>query len=204
MKITIADSISAGTCEVRVNGTTWITVATSQDLKATANTTANQVMFTITGSGSNLRFTDIYIDNGTTFLGDCTVSTLTVSGAGTTNTLTTGTSADVDDTTNDTDSTYAESAVNGHLATFAMSNLSGTPTTIHGVAPWNLIRKTDGGLKTARSVIRSGGANYGQTDFNATDTYLFNAPITIVDPATAAAWDATGVNAIEVGFEVRS
>lgn len=207
MKVTVADSIGAGTCEVRVNGATWITVATGQDLQATANATANQIVLgraLIGSSNATHLYSDIYIDNGTTFLGDCTVSTLTVSGAGTTNTLTTGTFADVDDATPDSDSTYAESAVNGQLATFAISNLVGTPVTIHAVSPWSLIRKTDGGTKTARTVIRSGGTDYGQTDFNATDSYLYNAPITTVDPATGVAWVAAGVNAIEVGFEVRS
>ena len=202
-KITIADSIGAGTCEVRVNGVTWITVATGQDLKNTANATATQVVFSTTSS-SVYRLTDVYIDNGTTFLGDCTVSTLTVSGAGTTNTLTTGTFADVDDALVDSDSTYAESAVNGQLATFAMSNLPGTPTTIHAVSPRNCVRKTDGGTKQFGAVVRSGGTDYVQATANALDSFIYDAPILTVDPATGVAWVAAGVNAVEVGVKVLS
>ena len=205
MKVTIADSIGAGTCEVRVNGSTWITVATGQDLKSTANATCNMVSFgKLIALSATFRYTDIYIDNGTTFLGDCTVSTLTVSGAGTTNTLTTGTSADVDDATPDSDSTYAESAVNGQLATFAMSNLPSVPTTIHAVSPQNCVRKTDGGAKQFGAVVRSGGTDYVQATANALDSFIYDAPILTVDPATGVAWVAAGVNAVEVGVKVLS
>ena len=205
IKVTIADSIGAGTCEVKVNNITWVTVDAGQDLKAGTNAFANHIRFGRCVNGaSDIRLTDIYIDNGTTFLGDCTVSTLTVSGAGTTNTLTTGTFADVDDALVDSDSTYAESAVNGQLATFAMSNLPGTPTTIHAVSPRNCVRKTDGGTKQFGAVVRSGGTDYVQATANALDSFIYDAPILTVDPATGVAWVAAGVNAVEVGVKVLS
>jgi len=83
-KVTIADSIAANSCKVRVNGVDWITVAAGQDTKNTANATANVVNFGTMNSFSGVPatdFADFYLcdQSGTTnndFLGDIRVDTL--------------------------------------------------------------------------------------------------------------------------------
>jgi len=207
MKVTIANSIGAGTCVVKVNGTTWITVATSQDLQATANATFNTIRLgKLTGnSATSFRFTDFYLTDDTTFLGDSTIDTLFVTGDGTTqNFSTTGSPhwQQVDDVTSDDDSTYVSSSVVNDIELFALGNLAVTPDTIHAFSPWNLVRKTDGGAKQSAGAVRSGTTNYVQATYDVTDTYKYDMPILATDPDTAAAWTTSGVNAVEIGLKV--
>ena len=62
-KVTIADSIAAGSCKVRVNGADIITVATGQDLKNTATAAANQFRLgpTTTLGTTTIDTDDLYI-----------------------------------------------------------------------------------------------------------------------------------------------
>jgi len=204
----IADSIGAGSVIVKVNGVTWITVATGQDLKTTANATCNQIAFgKFIGNGSAIqfRFADVFMTNGTTFLGDSTVSTLAVTGDGTTqNFASTETPHwnSVDEASSDDDTTYVSDSVANEIELFTMANLAVSPLTIHAVSPWNLLRKTDAGAKTAAAVVRSGTTNYVQANYAVTDTYKYDRPILETDPDTAVAWTESGVNAIEAGVKV--
>jgi len=81
-KVTIADSIGANSCKVRVNGVDWITVATGQDTKNTANASANQLTLgPINAISGTWLIDDFYLcdSSGTTnndFLGDIRVDTL--------------------------------------------------------------------------------------------------------------------------------
>lgn len=208
LKFEIANSVGAATTTLTVDGVVWATVATGQDTQALAGSTVNGFSLlyqdNVTGAAE---FTDVYFKDDATLLGDSTISVLTPSGNGTTQQFTSsggGHYTDVDDMPHTADTDYVESSTNGHVELFSMGNLTVTPVTIHALAPCNLVRKTDGGAKTARSVIRSGGTNYGQADFAATDSYKYDCPIAVVDPATAAAWTASNINAVELGVEVRS
>ena len=84
-KVTIANSIAANSCKVRVDGVDVITVATGQDLQDTANTTATQVRLgNVSSSGSmgaSTYIDDFYVCDQTgsvnnDFLGDVRVDTL--------------------------------------------------------------------------------------------------------------------------------
>lgn len=212
MKVTIADSIAANSCKVRVNGVDWITVTTGQDLKNTANATANQILIgTITNtSGLLYDYDDLYVcdGNGSTnnnFLGDCRIETLYPSGAGTTTAWTASTGSNytcVDETTSNGDTDYVETSTATNKDTYAMGDLSSTPTAIYGIQTVLAARKTDAGSRSVAAVIRSGGTDYDGTTVSLADTYTCLTEVRETNPATSAAWTASGVNAIEAGVKL--
>jgi hypothetical protein len=214
-KVTIADSISASTCKVRINGVDAITVATGQDLKNTANSSANQLYlghYTVTSAGNIWYYDDLYVCNtsgsvNNDFLGDVRVETLYPSGAGNTTQFTPSAGSNyqcVDDADPDDDTTYVESGTVGHVDTYAFDDLSASPTSVFGIQTVIMARKTDGGSRTATPVVRSGGTDYDGTTFGLADTYTCDHQVWENDPDTAAAWTESGINAAEFGFEVVS
>lgn len=87
-KVTVADSIAAGSCVVRVNGAVVITVAAGQDLKSTANATANGFQIGTHSTSVSVDIDDLYVCDlsGATnndFLGDCRVDSVFPNGDGT-------------------------------------------------------------------------------------------------------------------------
>ena len=143
-KVLISDTV--GTAEVRVDGLSKLAL-TSQDTKATANATANQVSVgdsaaLVTGAAD---FDDFYACDGAgsvnnDFLGDVRVDACWPVGNGATSGMTgsDGNSTDnyllVDDTsTLDDDTTYVEHATVGNLDTYGMTQITHTPTSILGV-----------------------------------------------------------------------
>jgi hypothetical protein len=143
------------------------------------------------------------------FLGDVRVETVLPSGNGTTSDLI---GSDMDSTDNyllvdeATPSTadFVQSAAEGDLDTYTMSDLASSAVTVHGVQTCIYATKSDAGNKFIRPVIRSGTTNYpGTSKALAAVTYLASLEVWEQDPDTAAAWTASGVNAMEVGQEVR-
>ena len=212
--VTIADSIGAGTCVVKVNGATWLTVATGQDTRNAANASANQVrlgcLAGTTTNGLTLDFSDLIIQNasGATFLGDRRVDFLPANANGNSSQFTgsDGNSVDnyllVDDPTEDDDSTYVESSTVGHKDLYSLANLSSTPTVIDCIQTVLYHRMTDAGPRAICPVLRSGGADYDKATIGQASSYAYGTEIVLTDPATAAAWDAAGVNALEMGMKI--
>lgn len=209
-KVTIADSISASSCKVRVNGVDWITVATGQDMKATANATANQVRLNCASTtGNTTDFDEVYICDGTgsvnnDFLGDVKTVTGRPTGAGATTAWTPSAGANwecVDDAAPDDDATYTESTTVGQVDTFAVPALTATPTAIHGVQVSFNVKKTDAGTASVAAVLRSGGTDYFGTTVALGTTYAYVTHIWETDPATGLAWTRAGVDASEPGYK---
>jgi hypothetical protein len=211
-KCTIADSIGANTCKVRLNGSDIITVATSQDTKSTANATANQVFIgtnNAAGSSGNWDYDDLYICDGTgsvnnDFLGDVKGVTSLPAGAGNSTQFTPSAGSNyqnVDDAAPDDDTTYNESSTVGHVDSFATAPLTATPTTIHGVAVSINVKKTDAGTANVACSIRSGGTTYFGTTTALTTTYTYVTHVWETDPATGVAWTRSGVDSSEAGYK---
>lgn len=204
-KVTVADSIGANTCQVYVNGIQWLNVTTGQDTKNTANATADGFYFgdeNGSADGVTQDFTDIYIDNGTTFLGPQRVETLYPTGGGNSSQFTPSAGSNyqcVDETPPTDDTDYVESTTAGHIDTYAMGDLSSTPASIAAVQISSTDRKTDAGAKTINHAIRRSSTNYFGADIAQGDSYLINYTIWSTDPSTSAAWTASGINAAEVG-----
>lgn len=208
-KVTIADSISANSCKVRVNGVDWITVATSQDTKATANTTANQVTLGTT-SGFTAVYDDFYLcdQSGSTnndFLGDCRVDTLLPNGDGnyTSFTPSTGTSHYqlVDESTPNT-SDYNESSTATNKDSYQMVDLSAITGTIYGVQVLGAVLKDDAGVRSIKVGVRSSSTDSVSAAQALSTSQFYYANIHETNPATSSAWTESGVNAAEALYEV--
>lgn len=211
MKVTIANSIGASTCIVKVNGTTFITVATGQDLQVSANATANSVEFISVATYTY--FDDVYICDGTggvndDILGECRVECRMPDGNGTTNNWT-GSDADstdnylhVDEVSPDDDTSYVEDSTPANQDLYAVEDLSITPTSIFGVQTNIMAEKDDAGARSVMGLVRSGGTTYdGDTNALSQSSYSdFTKPYD-VNPDTSAAWTESNFNSAEFGVE---
>lgn len=207
-KVTIANS--GGYAEARINGVNWVDF--TGDTQTTANATADGVRFANTSNAGNVDVDDIYVldSNGAAnndFLGDCRVEGLLPSGAGNYAQFTPSAGSNyenVDEDAQDGDSTYNESDTNGHMDTFAMGNLTSTSGSIYGLQWLAHARKTDGGARVMRRLIRQGGSDYEGSDVSLADTYAYYREMLEQDPDTSAAWTISGVNAVEAGYKRES
>lgn len=208
-KVTIADSIAANSCQVRVNGAQWINVTAGQDTKNTANATANQVRLASPAS-ANTDFDDLYVCDSAgslnnDFVGDCRVEALFPTGAGTTTQWTPSAGANwqcVDENPPTDDTDYVESSTAGQKDTYAMGDLASVPTAIFGVQTCLLARKTDAGSRSVAAVIRSGGADYDGATVALADTYAYLLEVREQDPDGPASWTAAKVSAMEAGLKL--
>lgn len=213
-KVTIADSISAGSCKVRLNGVDIITVATSQDTKNTANSSANQVELGPGGVGVgslDMRFDDFYLcdQSGSTnndFLGDCRIDTIYPTSDGTYSQFTPSTGSThytlVDETTPNT-SDYNDGATVGDRDSYGMGNLSAlTSQTVYGVQVNAAILKDDAGSKSAATFVRSSGTNGDGASSALGTSQVYLSQIFETDPNGSIAWTESSVNAMEAGVKV--
>lgn len=215
LKVTIADSIGASSCVVKVNNVAWLTVATGQDLKNTANASASQVRIGNTSVSANSHcvavIDDVYVCDsaGSTnndFLGDVRVDTLypTSDGNYSQFTCSTGTThyALVDETTpNTTD--YNDGSTVGHRDSYGMGNLAAlTSQTVYGVQVNAAILKDDAGAKSASTMVRSGSTNGDGASAALGTSQVYVSQVYEQDPAATAAWTETTVNAMEAGVIV--
>jgi hypothetical protein len=104
--------------------------------------------------------------------------------------------------TNDDDTTYVQSSVVGDHDTYTMGDLPTSALSIVAVCPVVIAKKTDAGTRGLTPVIRSGGADYDQTEAFLGVSYGSIREAVLVDPDTAAAWDEAGVNGMELGVKV--
>jgi hypothetical protein len=193
---------TTGSFELKING---VTVASGSNVntRQSSNAYANVFLVNFEGSASPYqKLMDVYAASD--FLGDVKVLYLPLTGAGTTGAWTASTGdpyACVDETTTPNATDYIESGTPGNISTFVTTDISGTGT-VHAVQAVMLAAKTDAGTRTAKCVLRSGGADReGSTvqGIGASPTYY--SEIWNTDPADAAAWTVTKVNALEVGVK---
>lgn len=215
-KVTIADSIAASSCVVRVNGVAWLTVATGQDTKNTANTTANQLRLGINSSLSTAAlgsadFDDLYVcdQSGSTnndFLGDVRVDTLfpNSDGAFSDFTPSTGSTHYVlvdEDEPNTTD--YNDGLTVGDRDSYGMGNLAALSSqTVYGVQVNAALNKDDAGAKSAATFVRSGSTNADGALSALGTSQAYVSQVFEEDPDASGAWTETTVNAMEAGVVV--
>jgi len=211
-KVTIADSIAASSCVVRVDGVDWITVATGQDTQQTTNAFANELAI-VNGPTQAADFDDLYVLDGTgsaphnNFLGDCRVDALLPNGDGSNSawTLSTGSthSTLVDETAPNDDTDYITTST---AAARDSHNFANTPTmtspTVYGIQHCISARKDDAGTRQIKSLLKSGATTVtGGTTYALASTYTYYQQIYAQDPNTAAAWTTTAIDALEAGVE---
>ena len=212
-KVTIANSIAANSCKVRIGGVDAITVATGQDLQDSGVSTATQVRLgNVSSSGSmggSTYIDDFYVCDQTgsvnnDFLGDVRVDTLLPNGEGThlDYTPSTGTThyTLVDETApNTTD--YNESGTAGHRDSYQMTNLTAASGGIKGVQVLAAALKDDVGARSIKVGVRSGGTTTVGTTQALATTQAYYTAVHETDPATTAAWTESGINAVESAVE---
>lgn len=205
--VTVADA--GGTCVVKINGTTVINY--TGDTR-NAGTTGMYDTFSLHFGGSNTAaiFDDLYICDGTgpapynTFLNEVRIYPLSPNAAGASTQFTP--SAGANYTTVDelpySSTDYVSSGTVGNRDTYALSDLPATVGTIYAVQNNVIAKKTDASNIAIKPAMVSGGTVYygAATNLGGSDATLSD--LRTADPATTAAWTATGVNSLEAGFEV--
>lgn len=212
IKVFIHDT--TGTFEIKVDGSSKLAL-TGQDTKQTANGTANQVLLGADAAItlSTYTYDDVYVCDGTgstnnDFLGDCRVDAYLPNGNGNSSQLTgsDGNSTDnyllVDESPPNDDTDYVEHATVGNKDTYAVTDMSHTPSSIFGIQVLANAKKDDAGARSLATVTRSGGTdNDGATQALST-SYVYYAQIRETDPNTSAAWTKTNLNSAEFGVKV--
>lgn len=204
---------STGTFEVRVNDVV-VTSGTGVNTSATGNAYATDYRLGFfsggNGAGANLYWDNVYVYNGNgTFPGDVKVEEAIVNGNGSQQDFTASPAVshvlNVDDASPDSDSTYNAGGTSGNIELYTFAAFTTLTGTIHAVQTTPTMRKDDAGARTAKSIIRISGTDYlGATDYSLGNSYLTLPEIWETNPATAAAWTQSGLNAAEIGIKVTS
>jgi hypothetical protein len=213
-KVTIADSIGANTCKVRVNGVDWVTVATSQDTKNTSNASATSLRVGQTLSPPStitLDTDDFYLcdQSGSTnndFLGDVRVDTLFPTSDGNYTAFTPSTGSThytlVNETAPNT-TNYNDGAAVNDRDSYGLADLTSlTSQTVYGVQINAAINKDDAGSKSAATFVRSSSTNGDGASAALGTSQLYVSQVFETDPNGSIAWTQTSVNAMEAGVKV--
>ena len=211
VKVTIDNS--AGVVEIRSDGNTVLNL-TSQDTQNTANAYLNRVRFRVFYYGSfngkliadDLYFLDTTGSKNNDFLGDVRVDVIRPDGAGTYTTFTPSAGSNyenVDEVSGpDDNTTYNDGDTLGNKDSYALSSLSATGGTIHGVKSQATVRKTDAGVRSAKILTRAGTTDDLGSDISLSDSFQTKCVVNEDNPDDAAAWEEADVNAMEVGVEI--
>lgn len=209
--IVIADS--GGRVKLNIDGSTVIDF-TGDTKNGGTNATVDAIgIGTLAdfGTGSNkMYYDDLYIAstagtvNNTFFNSARTVMAIKPGAAGSSTQLTPSTGSNNWDLVNDVppvDTTYNASSTTGQRDTYALDNVS-TGATVNGVQLVSRMQLGGSGSISAKPAVKSSSTvAYGSTrSLSAAATTYFDTWET--DPATSAAWTASGVNALEAGAEV--
>jgi hypothetical protein len=206
---------SAGTFDVRVNGTSAVS-GTGVNTAGAGTTTWNVLRLGSDGNANadatqNFDFDDLYVNDGSgsehnDFIDPIRVPVKRPTGAGTTTQMTPSAGSNwqnVDDTTMDSDTTYNAETTAGDLDlyTFGALGLTGTVKALQTA----LCFRSDGaGAETLAPMIRISSTNYQGTTVGCTTTYAFSNQIYPTSPATSAAWTVSELDGAEYGVKLVS
>lgn len=209
MRIVVGNT---GIFEVRLNGVAEITFSgdtyDSGDIgirQMTLNAISN-------ASSSATRFDDVLMWNSVakdsepvSWIGDIRIDTLRPSANGDTvnSTPLSGAAwAAVDDVGQDGDTTYTGAGTVGNKDLYQMTDLSETPTTIIGVAVSILSKTTGTTPRRLKAKVKRTTEADGAVRNVPLGSYGIQQEMFSRDPFTGVTWDAAGVNAMQVGWEV--
>lgn len=117
----------------------------------------------------------------------------------------TGLSA-VQDATEDADTSYIYSATVGQEDLYSFSSLVSqgiAPTSVVGVMPFAIVRRSDSGARTVSVRAKSGATDAAAASSGAIGlTYGILQGFLNTDPDTGSAWTTAGVDALQVGVKV--
>ncbi len=198
---------TTGTAIVRLNGVEVINY-TGDTKNGGSATTIDSIGLGMNGTPGS-KFDDFYLCDSSgaspynTFLGDVRVQTLVPNGAGSSTQFTPSSGANY--TTVDelpySSSDYVSSTTTGNRDTYALQDLSGSPT-IFGVQNNVIAKKTDSGTMALKPAIKSGASVYYGSAVPLASYDIVLSDTRSLDPNTSSAWTVSGVNSLESGFEV--
>jgi hypothetical protein len=212
IKVTVHNS--AGTVDVRINGTTSLSL-TSQNTRGGGSTNAwNNIRMGYMSfqSGAHpfyLYVEDMYVLDGSgslnnDFLGDVTISALYASGAGSNTGWTASAGSNyqcVDETSPNDDTDYVSTSTVDAKDTYAWNNVA-AGAEIKAVQLLSAIRKAAEGPGKVKHVIRSNSTDYDSAEMSiGGTTYSYLRTVHETDPATAVAWTESGFNSAEFGVK---
>jgi hypothetical protein len=202
LKAVLGDA-AAGSAWVQVNGVLILTI-TGVDTK-NAGTKVVFDAFRIEGS-SYISIDDVYANNGAgtinnDFNGDTEVIALFPTGAGANTGFTpsAGSNYQTVDEVPASTADYNTALADGLKDSYAYGNLSATSGVIRAATIQMLAAKVGTDPKYIRGLVRSGGADYEGTSQLLSTSYTVYGDTRELDPATAAAWAYTAINAAEFG-----
>lgn len=209
-KVTVNNS--TGLAELRQNQA--VTATFTGNTRQSANNFANRIVFgaTAASNAATVVIDDIYINDGTgstnnSYIGDVLVKALLPNGAGAHTDFTPSTGSNyaaVDETPANDDTDYVSSGTVGHIDTYTYPDLATNVNTVKAVVVVPRWRKDDAGGRTMSEVARVGSTDYAGTAVGITQTYGYHERIMEANPATAAAWSRSEVDAAEFGVKIES
>lgn len=209
-------SQTVGTVEVRVNG---VTVLSLSGVDTVASTLVESSQVSIGGASSNAAPTVVmdmddifcYDDTGSfnnTFIGDRRVLTLfpnanTIQADWTAVGAATGYEC-IDEANPDGDTTYITAGVPGSpgpISEFGVQNLPAGISAISGVVVVEFARKTEAGVANTQWSVISGASETAGADKPMTEIYTYRQDVFETDPASAAPFTPSEVDALLIKVE---
>jgi hypothetical protein len=213
-KVTFSTSgNSDGSFSVKLNGIVEISASGTVDNTTTTNATGTGVAIGFNNNSASTYNDDFYMcDNsgsvGNDFLSTTTATWRVETAFPTSNNavaftpLASTNVSQIQETSEDGDTSYNWSATTGQVDTFNNAALSSTPTTIWGVDVVTYMRKDDVTSQTVRTKLISGATTSNGASKTPDTLYRFFSDMYLTDPNTAGlAWTGTTVNAAKIGYE---
>lgn len=202
---------NTGIFDVRLNGVAEITF--SGDTYDTGDLGIRQVAFCApSGSSPACIYDDFVVWNSvaravepTTWIGDMRIDTLrpTANGDTINSTPLSGAAyAAVDDVVSDGDTTYTEAATVGNKDLYQVTDLSVVPNAIYAVVVNTITKTTGTSGRQIKAKIKRSSEGDGVTRNVPLSAYGLQQDAFSFDPSTLNFWDAAGVNAMQIGWEV--
>lgn len=200
---------TAGTFELRLNGSTTPTItASSLNTRNTANSYCNNVFLSLSvfATGQTL-VDDFYVHNDqgaqpNTFQGDVrAVQQMPASDFSKQWTPNSGTTnySRVNELREDGDTSYVIDATVNDVDQYAIAALATTPLSIVAVQSKMFVRMDDAGPHTVKSRLTSAGTTSDSSNLSLTTSYQWLQQTYVTDPHTSGAWTATNLNAVTIG-----
>lgn len=207
IKVTI--HASAGIVELRVDGTTFLSLS-GVDTQYTANATVDRLLYNV---DLTQYIDDIYICNGVgtannDFLGDCRVECVFPDGDGSSLNFTPSTGADhyamVDEVTPNSDTDYNSSGSPGDKDFLTFDSLSSSSGSVFGVQLSAWCKKSDAGARYGELLTYSGSTEESGGSFGLPTSYTYQIEMFETEPSTGDPWSIESVNDAEFGYGVYS
>lgn len=208
LEISATIDSTVGTCVVRANGVQIINF-TGNTRNGGTSTNIDGVTLCRRGSYNTI-FDDFYVCDVTgtapynTFLGELRIHALSPTAAGATTQWTPGAGsnyAQVNETPYSA-ANYVQSGTVGQRDTYAMADLPASVGNVLAVQNNVVAKRTDASAVSLKPAIVSGASVYYGASTALTTSDATVTDLRTTDPNTAVSWTASGVNALEGGFEV--